>query len=161
MNSKGYSVLDGQELKVTPYLMGKLQDCQGRLNRRRGNICFVDAPCVCWCLRRKQSRGKSLQRSKTRPKARKKPLYLCYLDKVTAIDISNQQQYILLKAACISFVKSCSMYILGTWTNCSLLKAKQQHAYILAIWKNCFLLKPACICIFYELEYVVGLIYIT
>ncbi|XP_050103680.1 uncharacterized protein LOC126583374 [Malus sylvestris] len=40
-----------------------------------GNICFVDAPCVCWCLRRKQSRGKSLQRSKTRLKARLLPCW--------------------------------------------------------------------------------------
>ncbi|RXH93633.1 hypothetical protein DVH24_014209 [Malus domestica] len=39
------------------------------------NICFVDAPCVCWCLRRKQSRGKSLQRSKTRLKARFLPCW--------------------------------------------------------------------------------------
>ncbi|KAM1062942.1 hypothetical protein EV2_027917 [Malus domestica] len=47
------------------------------------------------------------------------------------------------------------------WTNCFLLKAKQQHAYILAIWTNCFLLKLTYICILYELGYVVGLIYIT
>ncbi|CAN6575015.1 unnamed protein product [Malus baccata var. baccata] len=47
------------------------------------------------------------------------------------------------------------------WTNCFLLKAKQQHAYILAIWTNCFLLKLTYICILYEFGYVVGLIYIT
>ncbi|RXH74806.1 hypothetical protein DVH24_029527 [Malus domestica] len=37
---------------------------------------------------------------------------------------------------------------------------KRQLA-LLAIWTNFFLLKPTCSCIFCELGYVVGLIYIT